>query len=105
MKICEVDIYGDIYSLRVDMDEQFVRDLARFVDSRMKEVANASPSASPLQVAVLTALDLASERGTQPTPDGQKSDERVAQIELEVSKRADAMLERLKGLEISVHNL
>ncbi|TLN23573.1 cell division protein ZapA [bacterium] len=106
MKICEVDIYGDIYSLRVDMDENFVRELARMVDSRMKEVSNASPSASPLQVAVLAALDLASESlaAAREPAQAPRNDEGLIELADEVSKRADAMLEKLKGLDNQIHN-
>lgn len=62
MKTCEVNIFGQAYSLRADMDEQRVTRIAEMVDGKMREVAAASPSASAVQIAVLAALDIASEQ-------------------------------------------
>ena len=64
MKACEVTIFGQSYTLRAQMDEERIRNLADLVDTRMKTVAASLPSATALQVAVLTALDIASERAS-----------------------------------------
>jgi len=57
----QVEIFGQSYALRADADEQHVRRVAEFVDQKMREVAAASRSVSTLQIAVLAALDIASE--------------------------------------------
>ena len=62
MKTCEVNIFGQPYSLRAEMDEQRVLRIAEMVDGKMRDVAASSPSASAVQVAVLAALDIASEQ-------------------------------------------
>lgn len=103
MKICEVDIFGEKYSLRAEMDDTFVRDLARYVDSRMREVANASPSASPLQVAVLAALDIASER-TPPAEAGEENSQKVLALADDVETRARRMLERISRASPEIQN-
>lgn len=93
MKVCEVKIYGQTYSLRADIDESEVRRVAELVDSRMRQVANAAPSASALQVAVLAALDLAGELPkAAPGPAG-------PEIMGLVETRADAMLKMLDDVD------
>ena len=57
----QVEIFGQAYMLRAAADEEHVRKVADLVDSKMREVAAVTRSVSTLQVAVLAALDLASE--------------------------------------------
>ena len=96
MKICEVEIFGDKYALRADMDDEKVLALARLVDTRMRDVAKASPTASSLQIAVLAALDLASEGGVAAQAE-EKYQERLEGLTLEVEERAEKMLGMLSG--------
>lgn len=63
MKACEVDIYGQTYTLHADVDTEEVQRVAELVDSQMRAVAQASPAASAVQVAVLAALAIASDKG------------------------------------------
>jgi cell division protein ZapA (FtsZ GTPase activity inhibitor) len=83
VKACEVKIFGHSYSLRAQVNEDLVYKVAEIVDSRMRDVAAASPSASALQVAVLAALDIASERCAA---------EAYADLPRVVSDKADAMI-------------
>ena len=57
----QVEIFGQTYSLRTDADAEHVRRVAELVDQKMREAAGASRSVSTLQIAVLAAMDLASE--------------------------------------------
>jgi cell division protein ZapA len=57
----QVEIFGQTYSLRADADEAHVRKVADLVDLKMREVANGSHAVSTLQIAVLAAMDLASD--------------------------------------------
>lgn len=56
----KIQIYGKTYSLKssseVDADE-----VAGYVDSKMKELANASSKTSTLDLAILAALNIAQE--------------------------------------------
>ncbi len=54
-----VTIFGRDYTLRAEGDEGYLVQLARVVDDRMQEAAVVSGESSPLQVAVLAALNLA----------------------------------------------
>ena len=89
MKTSEVKIFGHTFSLRADIDDVEIQRVAEHVDTRMKEVAASSPSASVLQVAILAALDIASE-----SPDPQIDPEMAGLVE----QKADAMLQLLDSV-------
>lgn len=55
-----VEIYDQLYHLS-GQDPQHVRDLAAFVDAKMRAVAAQGKTADSLRVAVLAALNLADE--------------------------------------------
>jgi cell division protein ZapA len=56
-----VEIFGQRLGLRADGDEARVQEIARFVDFRMREVADRSSSVDSVKIAVLTALNIADE--------------------------------------------
>lgn len=56
-----VEIFGQRLGLRADGDESRVQEIARFVDFRMREVADRSSSVDTVKIAVLTALNIADE--------------------------------------------
>jgi cell division protein ZapA len=60
-KTVKVEIYDQFYNLRGDLDEAYVKELARFVDQRMRSVAEATRTVDSLRVAVLAALNMADE--------------------------------------------
>ena len=57
-KPTSVTIYGKTYQLRGD-DPKYLHELAREVDRRMREVAEATGTADTLNVAILAALNIA----------------------------------------------
>lgn len=56
-----VEIFGQRLGLRADGDTTRLQELAQFVDSRMREVADRSSSVDTVKIAVLTALNIADE--------------------------------------------
>jgi cell division protein ZapA len=56
-----VEVFGQRLGLRADGDETRIHEIARFVDSRMREVADRSSSVDTVKIAVLTALNIADE--------------------------------------------
>jgi len=56
-----VEIFGQRLGLRADGDSARLEELARFVDTRMREVAERSSSVDTVKIAVLTALNIADE--------------------------------------------
>jgi cell division protein ZapA len=60
-KIVRVSILGQEYPIRADADEEYIREIAAFLDKRMRAVHQAEPSRPPLKIAILTALNLTDE--------------------------------------------
>jgi cell division protein ZapA len=87
----EVEIFGQRYSVRSEADEEHVRQVAKLVDERMREVARSHPAGSALQVAVLAALHLASEAVA--------AQDETGRLWAEVDARAAALVSRLARLE------
>ena len=56
-----VEIFGQRLGLRADGDEARIQEIARFVDIKMREVADSSSSVDTVKIAVLTALNIADE--------------------------------------------
>jgi cell division protein ZapA len=57
----EVYILGQKYTIKGDEPEEYIRDLASYVDKKLKEVYNASPNITPVKASILAALDIADE--------------------------------------------
>ena len=57
----EVEIFGSIYRVRSDRDPDYLEEVARVVDSRMREIAEHMSSADTARIAILAALNLADE--------------------------------------------
>jgi cell division protein ZapA len=56
-----VTIYGTTYHLRGEGDGSYLHELAREVDRRMREVADATGTADTLKLAILAALNITDE--------------------------------------------
>jgi cell division protein ZapA len=54
-----VEIFGQTYALRSDFPEEVVRDVAQYVDGKMREVAASTKTVNTLHVAILAALTIA----------------------------------------------
>ena len=57
----KIQIYGKTYSLKSSSSEVDTEEVAAYVDSRMKELANARSKTSTLDLAILAALNIAQE--------------------------------------------
>ena len=60
----KIEIYDQIYNVNSGQDEEYLKTLADYVDSKMREVADATQIADSLKVAVLTALNIADDMFT-----------------------------------------
>ena len=79
-----VTIFGRTYHLRGGEDPGRLTELARLVDGKMREVANATGTADTLKVAILASLNLADDylrvsRGSVSSEDG-APEERLARM-------------------------
>jgi cell division protein ZapA len=85
----KVEIYNQLYHLRVEDNEAYMTELARFVDGKMRAAAEATHTVDSLRVAVLAALNIADELFTLRT--------RQEEIEGPLRKRVErcvALVER-----------
>jgi cell division protein ZapA len=79
-----VEIYGRRFELRATEEGQRVQELARFVDQRMRQLAEVSPHVDTARLAVLTALNIA--------------DELFRELEKEPGTRSEQVRQRVDGL-------
>jgi cell division protein ZapA len=87
-----VEIFGQRLGLRADGDSARLEELARFVDTRMREVAERSSSVDTVKIAVLTALNIADELFHERETDQDVRQERLEeQAERLVTKLEQAM--------------
>jgi cell division protein ZapA len=61
MESVQVEIFGQVYNIKGKDDPASIRDLAAFVDAKMKEVQKGTGTSDPLRVAILTALTISDE--------------------------------------------
>jgi len=57
----QVEIYDQEYSMRGELDPEYIQKLAQFLDARMRSVAERTRTVDSLRVAVLAALNIADE--------------------------------------------
>ena len=56
-----VEIAGQRYPIRSELEERYVTELAAYVDQKMRAAANSAPASDTLGLAILVALNLADE--------------------------------------------
>lgn len=57
----KVEIYDQSYSVNADGNEEYLQELAAYVDGKMREIAAATRMVDSLKVAVLASLNIADE--------------------------------------------
>jgi cell division protein ZapA len=76
-----VEIFGRRFELRASETSEHLEELARFVDRRMRELAEVSPHVDTAKLAVLAALNIADElfreRSVEPGTQTERIRERV----------------------------
>lgn len=56
-----VEIFGEAYRLKGDIESERVKQVAAMLDQRMKKISKSNSQLAPSKVAVLAALNLADE--------------------------------------------
>jgi len=57
----KVQIFGQPYAIRGELDETYVQKLAAYVDQKMRAIADATATVDTQKIAVLAALAIADE--------------------------------------------
>lgn len=60
-KVVHVEVHGQKYPIRTELDPRYVEELAQFVEARMALAARTSPSSDTVGLAILTALNITDE--------------------------------------------
>ena len=72
-----VVIMGQTYKVRAEEDIGYIEELARFVDTKMRTIGEATGTTEPLKVAILAALNVADEL-FKAEENGRRADEELA---------------------------
>jgi len=88
--ISEVYIYGDKYKIKTEGDDDYIKAIGSYVESRMKEIENSLHVLTTSKIAVMAAFNIAAEYF-------------MLKEEIQQSKKAIERLERkLDELEINI---
>ncbi|MEK6698198.1 MAG: cell division protein ZapA [Nitrospirota bacterium] len=91
MESVQVEIFGQVYSIKGMADHEYIRELAAFIDARMKDVQKGTGTADPHRVAILTALTISEElhRLQKQYAELEKTAENAARHLLEITSEAE----------------
>jgi cell division protein ZapA len=84
-KRIEVEIFNQTFVVNSEDDERYVREIASYVDQRVRQMGESAKSAMPMRVAIMAALSIADEyhKALQRETDTQKEIERLSSLILE----------------------
>ena len=57
----KVQIFGQVYAIRGELDERYVQKLGAYVDAKMNAIADSTATVDTQKIAVLAALAIADE--------------------------------------------
>lgn len=57
----KVHIYGSEYAIRGEANETYIQTLAKYVDEKMKDIAQSTHLTSPLKISILAGINMADE--------------------------------------------
>ena len=60
-KVVQIEVHGQKYPIRTELDPRYVEELAQFVEARMTLASRSSPSSDAVGLAILTALNITDE--------------------------------------------
>ena len=89
--VTQVEIFGQTYSVRADGESGYIHDLARFVDSRMKEVAERTATVDTTKIAILAALNISDDLHQKERQRRDNPTDAVARAERLIRKLDDAL--------------
>ncbi len=61
MRSVEVKILGQSYTIKTDDDETYIKNLAGYVDERLKEIYSTAPNVNHVKAAIMAAFGIADE--------------------------------------------
>lgn len=58
-RLVEIKVFGQTYTVKSDAEEDHIQQVARYVNEKMEEILKKTRSVSTVNVAILTALNIA----------------------------------------------
>jgi len=58
-RLVEIKVFGQTYTVKTDAEEDHIQEVAQYVNEKVNEVLKKTRSVSSLNVAILTALNIA----------------------------------------------
>lgn len=95
-KVIQVEIHGQRYAVRSELDAQYIAELAGFLDDRMRAAGLELASSDPLRIAVIAALNIADEL-YRARADSRGIEGRLHARTEALERLVDAVLEDAKG--------
>ena len=94
----KVEIFDQAYTVRSDGDPEYLKELAEYVDQRMREISSGTLTVDSRKVAILAALYIADElHQLQKIHD--QADAQLASRSAECSEMLDRLLKVPRGLD------
>lgn len=90
-RVVTVEIHGQRYAVRSDLDQAYITELAAYLDQKMRLAADELSSADSLRVAIIAALNLADEL-YRARADGVGVEGRVLEKAAEIERLVDSVL-------------
>lgn len=84
----QVTIFGNQYKIQGDASPEYIHKLAAYVDKKMEEIGSSMSSPNLLQIAILTALNIADEYHQLKKID--------SSVEDDINKRTTALISMLE---------
>lgn len=95
-RVVHVEIHGQRYAIRSELDPQYIGELSAFLDEKMRAAARDLVSTDPLRIAVVAALNVADEL-FRSRADASGVDTRVRARAAEIERLVDAVLDEAKA--------
>jgi cell division protein ZapA len=90
-KRIEVEIFNQTFIVNSEDDEHYVREIASYVDQRMRQMGESNKTAMPMRVAIMSALSIADEY--------HKALQRETETQREIERLSSLILERIAQSE------
>lgn len=90
-RVVTVEIHGQRYAVRSDLDQAYISELAAYLDQKMRLAADELSSADSLRIAIIAALNLADEL-YRARADGVGIEGRVLEKTAEIERLVDSVL-------------
>ena len=90
-QVVHVDIYGQRYPIRSDLDPQYIGELAAYVDEKMRLAGQELSSSDVVKVTIVAAMNIADEL-FRSKADATGSEGRLLARAVEIERMVDAVL-------------